>query len=262
MNVQTRIASAPRPHSMNILGVDVANPSRGQAINTIRRAIERKRFTKVAFLNAHSANTAVTDPDFARMMAGFLVLPDGIGVDIAARQLYGQAFRENLNGTDFVPALLAAIDTPLTVGIVGAIRANGEKAAAGLTESMPQHRFVYLNDGYLKAMDEPEVLARIKALRPDILLIAMGVPRQEKWIEQHLDKSHCTVAIAVGALLDFLSGAVRRAPLPVRRLRLEWMYRLMLEPGRLWRRYVLGNPLFLLRVMRQKLRRRIGREDA
>lgn len=115
-----------------------------------------------------------------------------------------------------------------------------------------QHRFVVIHDGYFPPSQEQEIVDRIAALRPDVLLVAMGVPRQELWIERHIDARHCTLPIAVGALLDFLSGAVPRAPLWMRRLRLEWLFRLAVEPGRLWRRYVVGNPLFLLRVVRQK----------
>ena len=79
------------------------------------------------------------------------------------------------------------------------------------------------------------------------------LPRQEKWVAHKIDARHCTLPIAVGALFDFLSGTVPRAPMWMRRLRLEWFYRLSHEPRRLWRRYVIGNPLFMLRVLRQKL---------
>ena len=81
----------------------------------------------------------------------------------------------------------------------------------------------------------------------------MGVPRQEFWIAKNITPRHCTLPMAVGALLDFLSGTVPRAPAWMRRLRLEWVVRLIIEPGRLWRRYILGNPAFLARVVRQKL---------
>lgn len=257
MNLYSKMDFSGRPNRvLDILGVRVADASLRDAISMLENALSAKRFTKVAFLNAHSANTASDDPDFADILNSFLVLPDGIGVDIAAKMLYGHPFADNLNGTDFVPAFLASIRTPLTVGIVGAIRENGERATADLNESMPQHQFVYVNDGFLSAEEEPAVLEKIRALRPDILLVAMGVPRQEKWIEKNLDRDTCTMPIAVGALLDFLSGAVPRAPMAVRRLRMEWVYRLCLEPSRLWRRYILGNPIFLLRVMVQKFRLR------
>ena len=119
--------------------------------------------------------------------------------------------------------------------------------------SSPHHRFVVIHDGYFTAAEEPFILERIEALRPDILLVAMGVPRQEFWIAKNITPRHCTLPMAVGALLDFLSGTVPRAPAWMRRLRLEWVFRLIIEPGRLWRRYILGNPVFLARVMRQKL---------
>ncbi len=253
MNLQAPIDPSNTMNAMNILGVQVANTGQDDAISFLEQALVNRRFTKVAFLNAHSANTAVEDPEFTDILRTFLVLPDGVGVDIAAKLLYGQPFTQNLNGTDFVPALLTGIKKPLTVAIVGAVRENGEKATADLVQRMPQHRFIYLNDGFLRPEEEASVIERVGELRPDIVLVAMGVPRQEKWIARNLSEGSCTMPIAVGALLDFLSGAVPRAPLAVRRLRMEWFYRLCLEPARMWRRYVLGNPLFLLRVARQKL---------
>lgn len=258
MNLQSNPNVTGRPpRVMNILGVRVTNASQGEAIAVLETAIANQSFTRVAFLNAHSANTAVEDPEFAGILETFLVLPDGIGVDIAATMLYGHAFSDNLNGTDFVPSLLASINSPLTVGIVGAVRNNGERATADLVAKMPQHTFVYLNDGYLSPDEEPEVLTQIRDLHPDILLVAMGVPRQEKWIEKNIDETVCTVPIAVGALLDFLSGSVPRAPALMRRIRMEWVYRLYREPARLWRRYILGNPIFLFRVAAQKLRQKL-----
>lgn len=251
-----------QPDAVSILGVKVSNPDQQEAFALLTAKLAEKHFTKVAFLNAHSANTAIVDRQFAQILKSFLVLPDGIGVDIAARLLYGKQFKANLNGTDFVPALLASITAPLTVGIVGAVRENGERATADLEKNMPQHRFVYVNDGYLGPDEEPSVLQRIGELQPDILLVAMGVPRQEKWIDQNLNGELCTMPIAVGALLDFLSGAVSRAPPVMRRLRVEWVYRLCLEPSRLWRRYILGNPVFLVRVAMQRLGRFGGRRQS
>jgi alpha-1,3-mannosyltransferase len=82
-------------------------------------------------------------------------------------------------------------------------------------------------------------------------LVAMGNPMQEMWLAEHLEATGCRLGFGVGALFDFLSGDVLRAPLWVQSARLEWAYRLIKEPGRLWRRYVLGNPIFLLRVFGQ-----------
>lgn len=235
-----------------ILGIEVASLSRNDAMALLSQLIASKTFAKISFLNAHNANIACTDREFSAALGHFLVLADGIGVDIASRLLYGAPFPDNLNGTDFVPALLKTTARPLSVALLGAKQANAEHAADRLAELAPQHRYSVIHDGYFTSAEEPGIVAEIGALRPDILLVAMGVPRQELWIERNISAEHCTLPIAVGALLDFLSGSVPRAPMWMRKLRLEWLYRLMLEPGRLWRRYVVGNPLFLFRVLRQR----------
>lgn len=238
-----------------ILGISVLAIGWDEAITLLTRLIDERRFTKVSFLNAHNANLACTDPLFAEALENFLILPDGVGVDMAAKLLYGSPFPSNLNGTDFIPAFLQASSHPLTVALLGTTRVNAEAACARLSTLAVQHKFVVVHDGFFSADEEPAVLERIARLRPDILLVAMGVPRQELWIQRHIDSRYCTLPVAVGALLDFMSGSVPRAPLWLRRLRLEWLFRLWIEPGRLWRRYIVGNPLFLWRVVKQKFHR-------
>lgn len=237
----------------DILNVRVSYFAWDEATGALKRFVSERIFTRVAFLNAHGANLATVDGAFAAALKDFLVLPDGIGVDMASKVLHGRTFPANLNGTDFVPALLAAITAPVRVGLIGARRENGEGAIRELERIAPQHSYVLISDGFFSPTDEPAILERVAELRPDILLVAMGMPQQELWIAKNITAEHCTVPIAVGALLDFLSGAVPRAPRWMRRLRLEWLYRLGLEPRRLWRRYVLGNPLFVGRVLGAKL---------
>ncbi|MDP3897587.1 MAG: WecB/TagA/CpsF family glycosyltransferase [Mesorhizobium sp.] len=253
MNIHRPRHRLPHTPTRDILGVPVVALSWNDALELLRGLVEEHRFTKLGFLNAHNANVACSDPAFARALDHFLVLPDGIGVDIAARILHGALFPDNLNGTDIVPALIASIARPITVALLGATRENAGGAAERLAELAPQHTYVVIHDGYFAKAQEPAILARLAAIRPDILLVAMGVPRQEFWIDTHLDPTYCTMPIAVGALLDFLSGSAPRAPLWMRRSRLEWVFRLWIEPGRLWRRYIVGNPLFLARVVAQKL---------
>lgn len=255
MNMHAARAASGLDTLRTILGIPVLAIRWDDAIALLNRLIAERRFTKVSFLNAHNANLAYTDPVFAKSLDDFLILPDGIGVDLAAKLLYGAPFPDNLNGTDFVPAFLQASAKPLTVGLLGATRVNAEAASRKLAALAVQHNFVVIHDGYFSAAEEAGIVDRIEELRPDVLLVAMGVPRQELWIARHIDARHCTLPIAVGALLDFLSGAVPRAPLWMRRLRLEWLFRLAVEPGRLWRRYMVGNPLFLWRVARQKFSR-------
>jgi len=251
MNQHPRIPSEAFP-TYDILGTPVARFEWDEALSTFRGLIRDKVFTRIDFLNAHNANIASKDPEYAAALKRAVVLPDGVGVDIAARILYGSTFPANLNGTDFIPTFLASIEEPVTVALIGAKHPVAETAAAAFAKVAPQHRYVTIHDGYFSAAEEPAILAEIAALRPDILLVAMGVPRQELWVDRNITPGHCTLPIAVGALFDFISGAVPRAPVWMRRLRLEWLHRLFQEPARLWRRYVVGNPMFLARVVRQK----------
>jgi exopolysaccharide biosynthesis WecB/TagA/CpsF family protein len=242
----------------HILGVDVTALSQSEAVDLIAARIATHQFTKVGFLNAHVANLAQADDHFREILRGFLVLPDGVGVDIASKALFGQKFPANLNGTDFVPHLLRSLPGKLKVGLLGAERENVDAAADRLKRIAPQHRYLVFDDGFFTAEMEPELLARLSKEKPDILLVAMGVPRQEYWIDR-LDARHATVAMGVGALFDFLSGAIPRAPMWMRDTRLEWLFRLIVEPSRLWRRYIVGNPLFIMRLLRQLV---MGRKSA
>lgn len=239
----------------NILGTRVSVLSQPDCIRILDQRLADGLFTRVGFLNAHIANVASTDPRLSQIMADFIVLADGIGVDLASRILYGARFPANLNGTDFIPAFLAAIKRPLRIGLIGASPENAAKARQAFSAAAPWHQFETVSDGFFSPANTPKVLGRLEALRPDIVLVAMGVPRQEFFIADQLSPKHCTMSFAVGALFDFMSGAVPRAPLAMRQMRLEWLFRLWLEPARLWRRYIVGNPAFIMRVLLQKFSR-------
>jgi exopolysaccharide biosynthesis WecB/TagA/CpsF family protein len=114
----------------------------------------------------------------------------------------------------------------------------------------PRHQIVGCRDGYFPPEDV-SVARAIRASDADVVLVAMGNPEQELWLRNNLAVTGCRLGFAVGALLDFLSGEARRAPAWVRAARVEWVYRLAREPRRLGRRYVLGNPIFMLRVLVQ-----------
>lgn len=235
-----------------ILGVSVWDASAAQALALVDDTIAERGHIKLAFLNAHGGNLAATLPKFRDCLTDFIVISDGIGLDVAARILYGRAFKENLNGTDFVPAILKQATKPLKIALYGAKPGIAQKAALTFATMAERHQYRAVGDGYTDASAQAAMLADLAAWQPDILLVAKGMPAQEYWIADHITPAHCRVAIAVGALFDFTAGVVPRAPSWIRMLRCEWIYRLAIEPGRLWRRYVLGNPVFLWRVARQK----------
>ncbi|MBO5680194.1 MAG: WecB/TagA/CpsF family glycosyltransferase, partial [Lentisphaeria bacterium] len=116
--------------------------------------------------------------------------------------------------------------------------------------------FVGCADGFFKEKSEEQILAELAEHKVNILLVALGVPGQEIWISQHLNALPGCVAIGVGGLLDFVSERIPRAPLWMRKCNIEWCFRLYQEPIRLFKRYIIGNPLFLARVFQNKLWRK------
>jgi exopolysaccharide biosynthesis WecB/TagA/CpsF family protein len=239
--------------SRDILGVSVLDSGRKTALDIMHRAIAAHRHVKLAFCNAHTANTAWRDHVFQHALQGFTVLPDGIGVDMAARWLSGRPFEANLNGTDFVPALLASSPTPLRVAMIGGKPGVAERAARSLSLQDPRHSFGPTLHGFADAAATGAWLDTLVKSPVDVILVAMGNPTQELWISENVTSAHGTIAIGVGALFDFAAGDVSRAPEFVRKLRLEWAYRLAQEPRRLFKRYIVGNPLFIMRVLAVKL---------
>jgi N-acetylglucosaminyldiphosphoundecaprenol N-acetyl-beta-D-mannosaminyltransferase len=127
-----------------------------------------------------------------------------------------------------------------------------EKAARVLKESYPDLKILGVHNGFFdkepKSLENEEVLSRINSVNPDILVVGFGMPLQEKWIMENLDRLQIKVVIPVGAFFDYLAGETPRAPRWMTDNGLEWLGRLIIEPRRLWKRYVIGNPLFIWRV--------------
>lgn len=247
-----RAATLP---DLPILGQPVTNATTQQVVQAL---FEGAAVRQVFFLNAHCANIRAQNAQYRAALArADMVLPDGIGVELAAR-MCGQTLTENLNGTDFTPKLLAeAARRGQSVFLMGGKPGTAQAAAANLCHMISGLRIAGTLDGYAQARDEDRAVATINASGADILLVAMGVPMQELWLDRHAAQLRPRLRLGVGALFDFLAGNVRRAPTPVRRARCEWLWRLAMEPRRMARRYLVGNVTFLSRAARYAL----GRQD-
>lgn len=215
----------------------------------IARLMQPGRRTRLAFLNAHCGNVAAQDATYRdTLVTADMILPDGIGVELAAR-MTGQSFTENLNGTDFTPRLLeAAARQGLSVFLLGGQPGVAAEAAARLMRDIPDLNIAGTRDGYAGMADENAAVAEVNASGADILLVALGVPFQDNWLARHEARLSPRITMGVGALFDFLAGRVRRAPAPVRKARAEWVWRLAMEPRRMARRYLIGNVSFLARA--------------
>jgi exopolysaccharide biosynthesis WecB/TagA/CpsF family protein len=204
----------------------------------------------LCYVNAHSLNLAYRDDAYRDALArAHLVLNDGIGLELAAR-MRGRGFPENLNGSDFTLRLLSlAAEKEWRVYLYGGHPGVAAAARDRLYERIAGLNIVGVCDGYTQRTDE-EIVEDIAASRADVVVVALGQPQQELWLNTHLQDTGCHLGVGVGAFLDFVSGRVVRAPRWMNRLGIEWLFRLVQEPGRLWRRYIVGNPVFLWRAWR------------
>lgn len=248
-------APRPTPDTLNFFGVPIANTSMDEALDWMVGRVQEKAPALVAFVNPDCLNIAYRHPEYHKILThATRVLPDGIGIKLGCR-LLGVELRENVNGTDLFPRLCErATREGLGLFLLGARPGVADAVAAEMQRRYPGLRIAGTRDGYFGADELPGVLDQINQSGADFLLVAFGAPRQELWLAEQADHLTPTVRLGVGGLFDFYSGRIPRAPQWMREIGMEWVYRLMQEPGRLWRRYVIGNPLFLYRVWRQRLK--------
>ena len=178
-----------------------------------------------------------------------VIVNDGIGLDLASWLFHRRFFPENLNGTDFTPRLLQSLDRPTRIFLFGA-RPDAVRETARIWGRLPNVEVVGAVDGYEGAAHAEALLEQLRRTAPDILFVALGDPRQAEWIVSQRGRHGVPLVVAVGALFDFTSGGVVRAPRWVRRLRLEWIFRLLQEPRRLAKRYSIDLARFFLHCRR------------
>jgi len=257
------IASPPSPppwqddRAVQLLGVEVTDVTRARAVTLLHEMIDwglDEPMRCVYFVNAHTLNLADADPDYRDVLGrAAYVFNDGTGVRWAAR-MKGVRLRDNLCGTDLAPLLLSS--TPgRRYFLLGADEATIRRAAAWAEMRFPNWALAGFHHGYVT---EPEatdrIIDEINTARPDVLLVGMGNPLQERWLDANRPRLRVPVGIGVGGLFDFWAETVRRAPAWIRRIGYEWAWRLLQQPRDKARRYLLGNPAFLLRAVRDRIR--------
>lgn len=180
-----------------------------------------------------------------------MVIPDGIGIVWASK--YNEVvIQERVAGYDFTQNLFARLkDTDKTVYFLGGGVGVARQASIKMRDEFVGLQIVGIQNGYFDEEKEKEIIADIKEKKPDLLLVAMGAPKQEKWIAEHMEELGVPVLIGVGGSFDVMAGVMKRAPLLFQKLKLEWFYRLLTQPSR-WKR-MLQLPLFVLLVWRRRI---------
>lgn len=249
--------------SVVIFGVVIKNLSTQEAIADIEHIFNhwKSRAHSIYIVNAHTLNLVYEDPYYKNViLSADRVLADGTGVRWAAWNR-GIHMRDNLVGTDLIPLLFAS-----TAGrgyryyLLGSDEETVKRAANYATDAYPGWELAGFHNGYINIDSVAQVIEAINNSNAQLLLVGMGNPTQELWIHTYLYQLHVPVCIGVGGLFDHWGGNLRRAPLWVRKLGYEWLQLLVQQPYK-WRRYILGNPKYLFRVVRELPRdRRLNRE--
>lgn len=237
---------------ISVLNVMIDAVTMDQAVARVEEYITKfDRCHMVATANAEMVMMATEDPELHRILSNAdLVVADGAGVVWAARH-YGNPVPERVAGYDLAQNLLKrSAKNNCKVYFFGGAPGVADQAKKKAEEIYPGVNIVGVRNGFFNEKDEEEILNDIANSNPDILLVALGVPKQEKWLSKHLFELHVPVAIGVGGTFDVMAGIMKRAPLWMQKANLEWLFRLLMQPQRFFR--MLALPKFVFRVLLYK----------
>lgn len=246
--------------SADICGVRVDSIRLADLLEHIDDSVRSRKRIAVYHANAHLINLAARDGELRSALSDAEhVFCDGIGVRIASNVL-GHPLPERFTPPDWIDDLSSLCEQRgYGVFLLGARPGVADQAASRLRARWPKLR-VRTHHGYFDhwGKDAQRVIEQINASESHVLLVGMGMPLQELWTHEALPRLSVNVALTVGALFDYIAGRVPRGPRWITDHGFEWLWRLVVEPRRLWRRYLIGNPAFLLRVIRQRFSRTVG----
>lgn len=236
-----------------ILGVKV-NVSRFEDIlSKIEVNVRHNKKITIAYLTPHIANYCYEYPDFGVILNQFdIVYADGIGIVIASK-LNGGCLQDRITLPDYIDNLCDfLVKSDMSVYLLGARDSVVNNAGRVLKEKHTLLNIVGNHNGFFTM--EGNVIEKINKAKPNLLLVGMGLPYQEEWIHRNKDLLNVNVIWACGGMFDIISGRLKRAPDWMLRNNMEWLYRLYREPKRLGKRYLIGNPLFMFRVLKSLFR--------
>lgn len=251
------VAHSPSlPFSTSIIaGIPVANLTEDEAVRRIDKLISEGGSHYGAVVNAAKVVAANRDEELKRaLLEADFVTADGMSVVWASR-LLGQTLKERVTGIDLFERLVGhAAQRGWSIYFLGAREESVHGTVELFSRKYPALRIAGYHNGYFEASEQQSLCEAIRLSSADLLFVAMGSPKQEHWIASNVARTGVRFALGVGGSFDHLSGRSRRAPRWMRRSGLEWLHRLLHEPRRLWRRYLIGNSAFIWLVLRHRFR--------
>jgi len=240
-----------------LLGVQIHDLPIDNLLAFIVKTVSQNQRAIISNVNVHAMNLAYQIPKFRQFLnESDVVFCDGFGVKWGAK-LLGYCIHNRYTPPDWIDLLCEeCVQHNMSMYFLGAKTGVAEEAAVRLKQKHPLLQIVGCHHGFFdKQCDSAEnqaIRAEINRLNPDILILGFGMPTQELWLRENWDKINANVAIPAGALFDYVAQVIPRGPRWLTDRGFEWLGRLIIEPRRLWKRYIIGNPLFLWRVIKQR----------
>lgn len=244
---------------MSVLGVRVHLLTAESLTARVRSILQQRSKSIVAYINVHGVNLAYQDPRLREFFDNAtIVYCDGEGVRIGGRIL-GTRIPERITLTDWVWNFFSLCEQHgASVYFLGSTPEVVTAAAQRVRDRFPNLKLLGWHHGYFEKQgpESERIIEEINRLSPDILLVGFGMPIQEHFVIRYFDHLGVTIILTVGSCFDYISGKRRRAPRWMRLHGLEWLFRLLQEPTRLFKRYIIGNPLFILRTVNAAMTQR------
>ncbi len=236
---------------VDILGVPIDNVDMVGALERVQELLDNGGTKAIYTPNSEMVVNATKDKGFMNILrAGELVVPDGIGIILASR-IYGTPLTERVAGFDLMSRMLGVLnENKRGIFLFGSKPGIAEEAAKNIMRDYPDISVRGTRDGYFKHRDISGIIEQINSSGAEVLFVALGSPKQEKWIADYRDRLKVSIAMGVGGSLDVLAGKAVRAPAFFRKAGLEWFYRLITQPWRLIRMTAL--PVFVFKVLLDK----------
>ncbi len=240
-----------------LFGIPVDAVTMGEVVDAADRAIAGRRSLRIGVINAAKVVNMRRDPELNQaVLSSDLILADGMSVVWASR-LLRRPLPERVAGIDLMMHLLALADRRgYRVYCLGATDEVIGRVAEIIRHDYPNLQLVGARNGYFRPDEEEAIVGQIAAAQPDILLVAMTSPKKEQFQARWARQLQVPLCHGVGGSFDVLAGKVHRAPQAWQRLGLEWLYRVLQEPRRMWKRYLVTNVMFIGMLVREALARR------
>lgn len=236
-------------------GVTIDNLSLQESVAYIEKMLKGQKNHYIITPNAAHIVLFQRDEGFRKAYAkASLVLPDGMSL-IWASRFIKPCLKERITGTDLLFSLCGvSIREKYTIFLLGAENKVIEKAKNALLRKFPGLHIAGIHNGYFN--DDKEIIDKVNELQPDILFIGMGFSKQEKWISRNINQLNVKVAVTIGGVFDVIAGKFRPAPRLIQNYGLEWLWRLLQDPRRLWKRYFIGNTIFIWLFFKELLKKK------